>query len=86
MIYEGLRILFEPPRLLVSVHGPQRLHSEPLKVLNFAFPETDPAFHPNADPDLQKSNESMRIRIRNPRYTHVLSLPIQIHPCEICPF
>ncbi len=40
---------------IVRVHGPPRLHTEPLKLLNFDI-NANPAFHSNADPDPASQN------------------------------
>jgi len=49
----------------VSVHGPQRPYFEPLKLLMFDFnpdPDSDQAFHSNADPDAASINNADPIR------------------------
>jgi hypothetical protein len=69
---------------IVSVHGPPRLHFEPLKLLNFdlnADPDLDLAFHSNADPD------SMLIRIRNAavNFTVIFLLqPLEVKTLKNC--
>ncbi len=51
------RLLFEPPRPFVNVHGPRRLNFDPLKLLNFDFSgDPDQASKNNADRDLQPYN------------------------------
>jgi hypothetical protein len=59
-IYCSVGYLTDPPKLHLSLHasivivyGPQRLHFELLKVLNFEFNAAPhPAFHSDADRDL----------------------------------
>jgi hypothetical protein len=44
---------------IVSVHGPPRLHFEPLKRLNFDFDaDPDPDFHSNVEPDPASQNNA----------------------------
>jgi hypothetical protein len=46
---------------LVSVHGPPRLHFEPIKFQKFdlnADPDSDPAIRSNADPDPAVKNNA----------------------------
>jgi hypothetical protein len=46
---------------IVSVHGPPRIHFEPLKLLNFDFiADSDLPFHSNANPDPAFQNNADR--------------------------
>ncbi len=59
------------PFVPLSVHGPPWLHFKPLKPLNFDFnanPDSNQAFHSNADLDPLSQNTLNAIRIRRKHY------------------